>query len=102
MKERDLPWLDLETGDPVSASAVVGFGISTEILYTNVLSLIDLMKLDLRWEDRCGDHPIILAGGGWLANPVPLMPFIDVFFLGEAEAGRVLYRGTQESRGHLR
>lgn len=87
MKERDLPWLDLETGDPVSESAVVGFGISTEILYTNVLSLIDLMKLDLRWEDRCGDHPIILAGGGGLANPVPLMPFIDVFFLGEAEAG---------------
>ena len=87
MKERDLPWLDLEAGDPVRESSVVGFGISTEILYTNVLSLLDLMKLELRSEKRQSDDPIILAGGGGLANPVPLMPFIDVFFLGEGEAG---------------
>ncbi len=87
MRERDIEWLDLEAGDPISESAVVGFGISTEILYTNVLSLIDLMKLELRSENRGPGNPIILAGGGGLANPVPLMPFIDVFFLGEAEAG---------------
>ncbi len=87
MKERDLPWLDLEAGDPVFERAVVGFGISTEILYTNVLSLLDLMKLELRSEDRRDDDPVILAGGGGLANPVPLMPFVDVIFLGEAEAG---------------
>jgi len=87
MKERDLPWLDLEAGDPVRESSVVGFGISTEILYTNVLSLLDLMKLELRSENRQTGDPIILAGGGGLANPVPLMPFVDVFFLGEAEAG---------------
>jgi radical SAM-linked protein len=65
----------------------VGFGISTEILFTNVLSLIALMKLELRSENRSSNDPVILAGGGGLANPVPLMPFIDVFFLGEAEAG---------------
>ncbi|MCD4708763.1 MAG: TIGR03936 family radical SAM-associated protein [Candidatus Sabulitectum sp.] len=87
MRERDLEWLDLEAGDPISESAVVGFGISTEILFTNVLSLLDLMKLELRSENRCDGDPIILAGGGGLANPVPLMPFVDVFFLGEAEAG---------------
>lgn len=87
MRERDIEWLDLEAGDPISESEVVGFGISTEILYTNVLSLLDLMKLELRSENRSHNDPIILAGGGGLANPVPLMPFIDVFFLGEAEAG---------------
>ena len=87
MRERDLEWLDLEAGDPISESVVVGFGISTEILYTNVLSLLDLMKLELRSEHRSHGDPIILAGGGGLANPVPLIPFVDVFFLGEAEAG---------------
>ncbi len=87
MKEKGLPWLDIEAGEPISESAVIGFGISTEILYTNVLSLLDLMKIELRSENRKSDDPIILAGGGGLANPVPLMPFVDVFFLGEAEAG---------------
>ena len=87
MRKRDLQWIDLEEGDPIADSDVVGFGISTEILFTNVLSLIDLMKLELRSLHRSESDPIILAGGGGLANPVPLMPFIDVFFLGEAEAG---------------
>ncbi len=87
MKERDLQWLDLESGEPIRESAVVGFGISTEILYTNILSLLDLMNIELRSENRNQSDPVILAGGGGLANPVPLMPFVDVFFLGEAEAG---------------
>lgn len=87
LKERGLPWLNCETGEPVAASTVVGFGISSEILYSNVLSLIELMGLPLRREDRQGDRPVILAGGGGLSNPVPLMPFVDVLFLGEAEAG---------------
>jgi len=87
MRERNLPWLDVEAGEPVSESAVVGFGISSEILYTNVLSLLNLMNLELRSCNRKTGDPVILAGGGGLANPVPLMPFVDVFYLGEAEAG---------------
>jgi len=89
MKESDTPWLDMETGEPVVDSDVVAFGISTEILYTNVLSLIDLMKMELRSKNRSISDPIILAGGGGLGNPIPLMPFVDVFFMGEAEAGLV-------------
>lgn len=87
IKENRLPWLDTEAGEPVVNSDVVGFGISSEILYTNVLSLLDLMGLEIRSGNRSEEAPLILAGGGGLANPVPLMPFADVFFLGEAEAG---------------
>ncbi len=87
MRENSMQWLDVEAGSPVSESSVVGFGISTEILYTNVLSLLDLMKLELRSKNRRESDPIILAGGGGLGNPVPIMPFVDVFYLGEAEAG---------------
>ncbi len=89
MKESDISWLDMETGEPVVDSDVVAFGISTEILYTNVLSLINLMKMELRSKNRSISDPIILAGGGGLGNPIPLMPFVDVFFMGEAEAGLV-------------
>jgi len=87
LKAENHPWLDTEAGEPVRESSVVGFGVSSEVLFTNVLSLIDLMGLELRSGSRGPGDPLILAGGGGLANPVPLMPFVDIFFLGEAEAG---------------
>ncbi|PIE52738.1 hypothetical protein CSA37_04775 [Candidatus Fermentibacteria bacterium] len=87
MKADSMPLIDLEKGDPVSESDVVGFGISSEVLYTNVLSILDLIGLPLRSSSRDDSAPLILAGGGGLANPAPLEPFVDLFFLGEAEAG---------------
>ena len=81
--------VDLEAGDPVAESRVVGFGLASELLYTNLLSLIDLMGLPLRSCERGDGAPLILAGGGGISNPAPLLPFVDAFFLGEAEAGAV-------------
>ena len=81
----NLDWVDLEKYDPVRLSRVVGFGISSEILYTNVLHLISRMGLPLRSIDRDDDAPIILFGGGGLGNPLPVAPFADIIFLGEVE-----------------
>ncbi len=81
----NLEWVDLEEWDPVRFSRVVGFGISSEALYTNVLHLITRMGLPLRSGDRDDTAPIILFGGGGLGNPLPLAPFADIFFLGEVE-----------------
>lgn len=80
-----LDWADLEKGDPVRNSRVVGFGIPSEALYTNVLHLIRKMGLSLRSSERNEDSPIILFGGGGIANPLPLAPFADAVFLGEIE-----------------
>ncbi|MCK4506760.1 MAG: hypothetical protein KAW14_14180, partial [Candidatus Aegiribacteria sp.] len=80
-----LDWVDLENGDPVRNSRVVGFGIPSEALYTNVLHLISRMGLSLRSSERDEDSPIILFGGGGIANPLPLAPFADAVFLGEVE-----------------
>jgi len=81
----NLDWVDLEGWDPVRCSRVVGFSIPSEALYTNVLHLIARMGLPLRAENRKDDSPIILLGGGGLANPLPLSPFADAVFLGEIE-----------------
>jgi radical SAM-linked protein len=81
----NLDWVDLERWDPVRSSRVVGFSIPSEALYTNVLHLITRMGLPLRSTSRDDDSPIILLGGGGLANPLPLAPFTDIFFLGEIE-----------------
>ncbi|MCD4702380.1 MAG: hypothetical protein K8S24_11040, partial [Candidatus Aegiribacteria sp.] len=48
----NLEWVDLEGYDTVCQSRVVGFGISSEALYTNVLHLITRMRLPLRSSDR--------------------------------------------------
>ncbi|MEN8209881.1 MAG: radical SAM protein, partial [Candidatus Fermentibacteria bacterium] len=81
----NLDWVDLERYDPVRLSRVVGFGISSEALYTNVLHLITRMGFPLRSADRDDDAPVIIFGGGGLGNPLPLAPFADVCFLGEIE-----------------
>lgn len=87
LRRKGLPWVDLERGDPVAGSRVVGFGLPSEMLFTNLLSLLDLMGLPLRSADRGETAPLIIAGGGGISNPIPLMPFVDAFFLGDAEAG---------------
>ena len=81
----NLDWVDLEGYDPVRLSRIVGFSISSEVLYTNVLHLITRMRLPLRSIDRDENAPVILFGGGGLGNPLPLAPFADIFFLGEVE-----------------
>ncbi len=89
----NLEWVDLEGYDPVRLSRVVGFTVSSEVLYTNVLHLIARMRLPLRSIDRDENAPIILFGGGGLGNPLPLAPFADIFFLGEVEEkGLPLFR----------
>lgn len=88
-RDRGIPWVDLEEGEPVAESRVVAFSLASELLFTNMLSLLDLMGLPLRSSLRSREHPIVLAGGGGLSNPLPVLPFADAFFLGEAEAGAV-------------
>jgi len=86
LRRRGRPWVDLERGDPVAGSRVVGFGVPCESLLTNVLRLLGLMGLPLRAAERIGeDLPIVLLGGGGLSNPLPASPFADAVFLGEAE-----------------
>lgn len=85
MEKESLEWVDLEEYEPVRHSRIVGFTIPSESLYTNVLHLIGRMGLPLRSRDRVGDAPLIIFGGGGLANPLPLAPFADLFFLGEVE-----------------
>jgi len=85
MEERGLPWVDLEAGDPVFESRVVAFGLPAEALYSNFLRLLRHAGIPLLARNRSGDHPVVLAGGGGITNPVPIGPMADVVFLGEAE-----------------
>ncbi len=85
LRARHLPIVTLETATPVGEFDVVGFSLQYELTYTNVLALLDLAGIPLRATDRGDLEPLIIAGGPTATHPEPLAPFIDAFFIGEAE-----------------
>jgi radical SAM family uncharacterized protein/radical SAM-linked protein len=87
LRARGLPLVTLESATPLAAFDVIGFSLQYELTYTNVLNALDLAGIPLRSADRdSGDAgPLIICGGPTATHPEPLAPFIDAFFIGEAE-----------------
>jgi len=82
------PLLSLESQRPLTDFAVVAFSLSFEPDYLNVLKILALARLPLLAAQRDERFPVVVAGGvAAMLNPEPLAPFIDAFFLGEAESG---------------
>jgi radical SAM superfamily enzyme YgiQ (UPF0313 family) len=87
MRRQDIPLFTLETWRPVRDCDLVGITLQAELTYTNVLETLDLAGIPIRSADRGDGDPIVVAGGPSGSNPAPLSPFIDAFFMGEAEEG---------------
>jgi radical SAM superfamily enzyme YgiQ (UPF0313 family) len=96
----------LESLRPLSDFHLVGFSVTYEGDYVNVLRLLRLAGIPLRAAARGGEHPLILMGGVCaFSNPEPLAPFMDVVVVGEGEevVGELVaaYRATGTDRGAL-
>jgi radical SAM family uncharacterized protein len=85
MRAQRVPLWTLETGRPVRDAALWGFTLPHEMTYTNVLEMLDLAGVPLHAAERGEDDPVVLGGGPAMANPLPMAPFFDAFFVGEAE-----------------
>ncbi|HZD60731.1 MAG TPA: TIGR03960 family B12-binding radical SAM protein [Anaerolineae bacterium] len=85
MRERGIPLFSLETHSRVADFDVLGFSLQHELIYTNVLNMLDLAGIPIFAADRDGKYPLIIAGGPGTVNPEPLAPFFDLFVIGEAE-----------------
>ena len=93
------PWLDaekilrgnsialfsLESKASLKSFDIVGFSLTNELCYTNMLNMLDLGGINIRSRDRSEDDPVIIAGGGMSNCCEPIANFIDVFLLGEGE-----------------
>ena len=75
----------LENHLPAAGFDVLAFNLSAELVYTNVLNLIDLSGVPVRAAARTADHPLVVAGGHCAFNPEPLADFVDCFVLGDGE-----------------
>lgn len=85
MRSRRIPLFTLESKAPVVSFDIIGFSLTTELCYTNVLNMIDLAGLAIHSSDRGPDAPLIIAGGIMAGCAEPMADFIDLFVIGDGE-----------------
>ncbi|MGP0031886.1 MAG: TIGR03960 family B12-binding radical SAM protein [Acidimicrobiales bacterium] len=85
MRAAGVPLFSVEQHLPARAFDVLAFNLSAELVYTNVLNLIDLARVPLHAAARGAGDPLVLAGGHCAFNPEPLADFVDAFVMGDGE-----------------
>ena len=96
----------LESQRPLGDFHMVGFSVTYEGDYINVLRLMDLAGIPLRAAERRGHDPLVLMGGVCaFSNPEPVAPFMDFIAVGEGEELVrelvSLYRESYKDRGEF-
>jgi radical SAM superfamily enzyme YgiQ (UPF0313 family) len=80
------PPFSLESQRPLSDFHMIGFSVTYEGDYINVLRLLDLAGIPVRAADRRAEDPLVLMGGVCaFSNPEPVAPFMDFVVVGEGE-----------------
>ena len=85
LREAGLPLPSLETERPLKDFEMVGFSVQYEMLYSNILYMLDLADIPFWAKDRDESYPILIAGGPCAVNPEPFAEFFDIIDVGEGE-----------------
>jgi radical SAM family uncharacterized protein len=85
MRAAGVPLFSVDTHRAASDFDVLAFNLSAELVYTNVLNLVDLAGVPVRNDDRAPSHPLVIAGGHCAYNPEPLAEYVDAFVIGDGE-----------------
>jgi radical SAM family uncharacterized protein len=85
LRDKNIPLFSLESKAALASFDIVGFSLTNELCYTNVLNMLDLGGINIRSADRSENDPLIIAGGGMANCCEPMADFIDLFVLGEGE-----------------
>ncbi len=65
---------------------LVGFSLSWELDYVNILNLLEFLEIPTRAAARSEADPLVFGGGPVLtANPEPFADFFDIILLGDGE-----------------
>src|SRR6202795_3167462 len=76
----------LESLRPLRDFHMIGFSVTYEGDYINVLRLLALAGIPTRAAERRAQEPVVLMGGVCaFSNPEPLAPFMDAIAVGEGE-----------------
>ena len=77
---------DIQESSRNHQAELLGFSVSWELDYINILNLLESLHIPIRASQRDDNHPLVFGGGGVLtANPEPFSDFFDVILLGDGE-----------------
>lgn len=85
LRDKNIPLFSLESRASLGSFDFVGFNLTNELCYTNVLNMLNLGGIKIRSRDRGEDEPLIVGGGGMANCCEPIADFFDIFVLGEGE-----------------
>ncbi len=85
LKKENLSLWGWESYKPLNQFDLLGFSLSYELNYTNVLNILELCKLNVFSSERKDIFPLIFAGGPSTFNPEPMAEFLDFFIIGDGE-----------------
>ena len=78
--------LSVETQTPLNKFQAIGFAVSFEQDYFNVVKILRAAKINPLASARTKFDPILIAGGPCATfNPIPLAEIFDAFIIGEGE-----------------
>jgi len=85
LRAAGVPLWSLETHRPLREFDVIGLSLGFELVFTNLLEMLDLGGVGLTTSERSEADPLVIAGGSIVLNSEPLADFIDAVVLGEGE-----------------
>ncbi len=85
LRGNGLPLMSLESKTPLKQFDIVGFSVQYELLYSNILYMLDLAGIPFYAKDRGEEYPLLIAGGPAAVNPEPFAEFFDAIIIGEGE-----------------
>ena len=85
LRENSIKIFSLENRIFLDCFDLVGFTVQHELLYSNILNILDLGGINIKSKDRKGRFPLICAGGPAVVNPQPLSKFMDFMVIGDGE-----------------
>ena len=89
LRSGGIPLSSLESGRPAREFDLVGFSLSYELTYTNVLAMLDLSGIPLTGRERGEGDPLVVGGGVCTLNPAPVAEFFDALLVGDGEEAAV-------------
>ncbi len=85
-RQARLPLVTYESGSRVDEAPVILFSVAYELEITGLFSCLELAGIPVLRSERTTAHPLLICGGPLtFSNPLPLLPFVDVVVMGEAE-----------------
>jgi radical SAM family uncharacterized protein len=85
LREERIKLFSLENRIFLDCFDLIGFNAAHEMLYTNILNMLDLGGVAVNSKDRKNIFPLVCAGGSSTVNPQPMSKFMDFFVVGDGE-----------------